>query len=163
MFKVIVTGGKDLTDYNFISAKLDKLFNSSKDVEICISDRRGAEKQAKKYAQNNNLQLKIFNVDWNKGRSAGAKVMTEMFNYADAVVIFDNEEDTYIKKMIDKCKYYHFQKRIIKYESKELWSKKPATDKQMEYIRQIRSKNLHAPIFEGKTVAEAGMYIRRYA
>ena len=163
MFKVIITGGKDFTDYELLSRKLDRILSNSHDVEICISDRRGAEKQAKKYAQKNKLKLTIFNIDWNKGRYAGSMILNEMLSYADAIVVFDNEEDAFVKSILKQSEYHHCQKRIIKYQSKELWSQKPATETQLAYIRQIRSQNLRAPRFEGKTVADAGLYIRKWA
>ena len=163
MFKVIITGGKDFDDMELMTSKLDKILSQAADIEICITDRRGAEKCAKRYAKKKDYKLRIFDINWNKGRNEGARVAREMMNYADAIVIFDNDDDTYSASMIKHADYSHMQKRVVRYEKKELWSQKPATEAQLSVIATIRSQNLRAPVFNGTTVAEAGLYIRKWA
>lgn len=163
MFKVIVTGGKDFKDLKLMEDKLDKLFNHATNrVEIYITDRRGAEKMVKKYAFTRDIPVHIKKVNWDNGRYAGVKILTELYSQCDAIVIFDNGEDSYTQSVIRNTESLHIQRRVIRYEAREMWSQQPATAKQLAVIGEICKNNPHAPAFTGSTTAEAGIYIRRY-
>jgi predicted Rossmann fold nucleotide-binding protein DprA/Smf involved in DNA uptake len=50
MFKVIVAGGRDFTNYDLLKSTLDKLFSQKTDIEIVSGMARGADTLAVQYA-----------------------------------------------------------------------------------------------------------------
>ncbi|MDK2600771.1 hypothetical protein QO179_25065 [Bacillus stercoris] len=117
--KVIIAGGRDFDDYEFMKSKLDHLFkNLNKDKLIIINGdgpglkdsktgkiiARGADQLGKKYAQERGLKIELFPPLWGEyGRAAGPIRNSQMAEVANALVAF-NTGGRGTQDMINKAK-----------------------------------------------------------
>ena len=116
MFKVIVAGGRDFTDYALMSSTLQHLLSGKRDVEIVSGVARGADSLAVKFASESNIPVKRFPADWdNHGNSAGYKRNVVMAEYADACVCFWDGKSKGTADMIRVANFYRLALRVIKY------------------------------------------------
>jgi len=116
MFKVIVAGGRDFTDYALLQSTLQHLLSKKSDIEIVSGVARGADSLALQFATKYNLPVKIFPANWDLyGKSAGFKRNIEMAEYADACVCFWNGKSKGTADMIRVARLYKLQVRVIKY------------------------------------------------
>jgi len=112
--KTIVAGGRDFTDFNFLSTILDKKANSI--TEIVCGGAKGADAMGKKWAELRNVPVKMFPADWKRyGRGAGPKRNTEMANYAEQLIAFWDGESKGTKHMINQAKKLGLEVQIINY------------------------------------------------
>lgn len=90
LFKVVVAGGRDFTDYALLEAKLDYyLARYLPNVQIVSGKASGADALGERYAQNRGLSLATFPAYWKTyGKAAGPIRNEQMAQYADAVVVF---------------------------------------------------------------------------
>jgi hypothetical protein len=90
MFRVIVAGSRDFTDYEMLKAHLDKLlmFISVKDsIQIVCGGARGSDTLGERYAKERGYDIAYFEADWDThGKSAGYKRNVLMAENADALV-----------------------------------------------------------------------------
>jgi hypothetical protein len=103
--RVIVAGGRDFYDYQFMCARLNHFFKDLNKKELVIVNgdgpglwdkdkgryiTEGADQLAKKYAKENGYPVKTFPPDWKKhGRAAGPIRNRQMAENADALVAFN--------------------------------------------------------------------------
>lgn len=98
--KVIIAGSRGITDEHLI-------FNAIKDsgfeiTEVVSGGAIGVDKFGEKYANRNDIPLKIFLPDWKKKKaSAGIIRNAEMANYADALIAVWDGESRGTKNMIE--------------------------------------------------------------
>lgn len=88
---IIVAGGRDFNDYEYLKKTLSSIINSAinNEFEIVSGTARGADRLGERFAVEYNLPIKKFPADWDKyGKSAGYKRNYEMAKYAKACVIF---------------------------------------------------------------------------
>ncbi|PEU21331.1 DUF2493 domain-containing protein [Bacillus wiedmannii] len=116
LYKVIVAGTRDFTDYEKLRVTLDGLFiryEMSK-VEIVSGGARGADSLGERYAKEKDCLLQVFPAEWDKfGKSAGYRRNVQMAEYADACVTFWDGKSRGTKHMIDISKRYDLDLRII--------------------------------------------------
>lgn len=115
---LLVSGGRDFNDYNLLKNKLDYyLSNQDKNsITILSGHARGTDLLAEKYAQEKDLNLKIFPADWDKhGKSAGFIRNNEMIKEADILVAFWDGQSKGTKHAIDSAKKKNIPIRIVKY------------------------------------------------
>lgn len=89
--KVIIAGGRNITDYSLVlSALAESEFTPT---EIVSGMAPGVDTLAIQYARENNLPLKEFHADWNSYKKAAGPIRNKaMAEYADALVaIWDGE------------------------------------------------------------------------
>lgn len=116
MFKVIVAGGRDFSDYKLLKSTLDKLFSQRTDIEIVSGMARGADSLAPKYAKENHYPLAKFPAKWKThGNSAGFERNKVMARYADACMCFWDGKSKGTSHMILIAQHYNLHLRIIKY------------------------------------------------
>ena len=115
--KLIIAGGRDLTDYLFLKEKLDHLLSRTEEkIEIVCGDARGADSLGKLYGKCRNYSIKSFPADWDKyGKSAGYRRNAEMADYADHLIAFWDGKSKGTKHMIDLAKPKGLRSRIITY------------------------------------------------
>lgn len=86
---IIVAGGRDFNDYEYLKKTLLSITNKVLDVEIVSGTARGADNLGERFAIEHDLPIKKFPANWDKyGKSAGYKRNAEMAKYANACVIF---------------------------------------------------------------------------
>ena len=116
MFKVIVAGGRDFTDYALLQSTMQHLLSEKSDIEIVSGVARGADSLALQFAAQNHLPVKKFPANWHLcGKSAGFKRNKEMAEYADACVCFWDGKSKGTADMIHQSNLNKLQLRIISY------------------------------------------------
>lgn len=92
MFRVIIAGSRDFSDYDALKSYADvKLSNISRrdSIEVVSGCARGADTLGERYAEERGYGIKKFPADWNRyGKSAGYLRNVEMAEYADALIAF---------------------------------------------------------------------------
>lgn len=94
--RVLVCGGRDFTNTEFLYKVLDK-FHKEHPIDVIIEgDARGADRMAGYWARRNRVDLLVFPAKWDEyGKSAGYKRNIEMLNQEPDVVIgFDAGKGT---------------------------------------------------------------------
>ena len=89
--KILVTGGRDYADYEYLSGVLDGIHSLTGIDMIIEGGARGADSLARKWAITNYIPFKTYEADWKKyGKSAGHKRNRRMLDdsKADMVVAF---------------------------------------------------------------------------
>ena len=94
---ILVCGGRHFTNYTLLCDILDNVIGDIKEVEIVSGHCQGADMLGEKYAQEHEIDVKIFPADWEKyGRKAGPIRNKQMVDYITSfdnriVVAFTNE------------------------------------------------------------------------
>lgn len=116
MLKIIVAGGRDFSDYDYLCSKLDWIIGDRTDVEIVCGMARGADMLGYKYAKEHNLPIAEFPANWDRfGRSAGYRRNSEMARYSDVLVAFWDYESKGTSHMIELMKAYRKKAIVYKY------------------------------------------------
>lgn len=117
MFRVIIAGCRDYTDYKTLKEFADHMLSNTKEeIQIVSGGASGADALGERYAQEKGYSLIRFPADWNKyGRSAGPKRNKQMAQYADALIAFWDGKSKGTKNMIDEARTAGIRVRIKQY------------------------------------------------
>ena len=88
MLHLLVCGSRNFYNYNFMCFVLNTIIDDEDDVEIVSGHCNGADKLAEKFAEENNIQTRLFIPDWKLGKAAGPIRNKEMIDYISQ---FDNK------------------------------------------------------------------------
>lgn len=70
--RVIICGGRDFSDHEFLNSSLDELHESMNIQTVVHGDARGADRMAAQWAYKNKIQVIPYPADWNRyGNGAG--------------------------------------------------------------------------------------------
>jgi len=117
LYKIIVAGGRDFSDYTLLKEKLDDVIKFLGDFELICGMASGADMLGWDYAKFNNLHISEFPADWDgKGKAAGYIRNEDMAKYADACIVFWDGKSKGSKHMIDLAEKHGLSLAIIKYE-----------------------------------------------
>jgi hypothetical protein len=119
LYSVMIAGDREFSDYDMMTRKLDKLLfriRMDDDCEIVSGGARGADLLGEKYAQDNDLLLRVVKANWDKyGKRAGYLRNLEMADIATHVIVFWNGKSRGSKMMIDIAKERRIPLRVIRY------------------------------------------------
>lgn len=133
MFKVIIAGGRDFNDYNFLKQVCSKILSKKSNIEIVSGTAPGADSLGEKLAIEMNLGLKSFPAPWQdiqgKPKSAigtradGSKYWKragivrnqQMADYADALIAFHDGVSRGTSHMISAATKKGMPVRVNKY------------------------------------------------
>jgi hypothetical protein len=117
IFKVIVAGSRNFSNYELLRDTLDRLLqNKLPNVTIVSGTANGADTLGEKYAVERNLELVEFPANWDKfGKSAGYRRNVEMADFSDGCVVFWDGVSKGTKHMIDIAEKKGLQLKVIKY------------------------------------------------
>lgn len=119
IFKVIIAGGRDFSNYELLQEKCDHLLRNkllTHNVEIVSGCARGADALGIKYAEELKLNVLKFPADWEKfGKRAGYLRNEQMAEVADVLIAFWDGKSKGTKHMIDLADKYKLFVRIIHY------------------------------------------------
>ena len=116
MLKIIVAGSRSFQNYNLLKSKLDFFIGEHKFVQIVSGRAIGADKLGERYAIEKDIKLKVFPAKWEKyGKGAGYVRNKEMAKYATHAVIFWDGQSKGTAHMIELCKKYRLNYRVIKF------------------------------------------------
>ena len=117
MFRVIIAGSRDFSDYELLESSMDKLLsNINEDIVVVCGMARGADSLGERYAISREYEVNYFPAEWSTyGRSAGYKRNVQMAQNADALVAFWDGESRGTKHMIDIAHRYNLKVRVVYY------------------------------------------------
>jgi len=120
MFRVIIAGGRDFSDFDLLYCTMDHLLsNTQNTVRIVCGKARGADTLGERYAKEKGYAVDYYPADWERyGKAAGFIRNEEMARNADALVAFWDGKSRGTKNMIDLAKRYGLKLRIKKYGGK---------------------------------------------
>lgn len=116
MFKLIVAGSRDFTDYSFAKERLEHLLqNITDEIEIVSGGARGADYLGERFAKEKGYAISSHPADWERyGKAAGFIRNEEMAKYGDACVVFWMNESKGTKHMINLATKYNLKLRIYR-------------------------------------------------
>lgn len=116
-FRVIVSGGRDFSDYEYLRSSLDLLLqNITGQIVIVSGTAKGADKLGEQYAAEKGYAVLRFPADWDRfGKAAGYMRNEQMAKNADALVAFWDGTSKGTKNMIQLAKRYDLKIRVQKY------------------------------------------------
>ena len=114
MFKLIVAGSRDFTEYSFLKQRLEHLLQFITDeIEIVSGRARGADLLGERFAKEKGYKIAEFPANWERdGKIAGFLRNTEMAKYSDACVVFWKNKSKGSKHMIDQANKFNLKLRI---------------------------------------------------
>ena len=117
MFKVIIAGGRDFSDYDLLKVKMNRILSNIADEIVVISGTaRGADSLGEKYATEMGYKLEKYPANWNKyGKRAGYLRNEQMADVAHACVCFWDSKSKGTKHMIDLANEKKLKLRVVKY------------------------------------------------
>ena len=87
--RVAVVGSRDFNDYKILCAVIDELRTIYKFTAIVSGGANGADSLAEKYAEDNNIEMKVFPAKWKElGKKAGYVRNIEIWDDSDMGVAF---------------------------------------------------------------------------
>lgn len=121
MFYCIVAGSRSFTDYQLLSAKLDRILSNYTDVTIVTGGAKGADHLAEQYAKKHGYGLHIFRAAWDLyGKSAGYRRNEDMHRFISehehrGCVCFWDGESCGTQHNFQLAKRFHTPLRVIKF------------------------------------------------
>ena len=104
MYKVILAGSRDYTNYAQLCAFTDQVLAGAEDIEIVSGGARGTDALGERYAREHGHALKVFPAEWNKwGKAAGPIRNGQMADYADALIAFWDGRSSGTRDMIRRA------------------------------------------------------------
>ena len=120
MFRVIIAGSRDFSDYQLLCEKMDRLLSNVKEpITVVCGEARGADTLGEQYALERGYEVLPFPADWERyGRSAGYRRNTQMAENADALVDFWYGKSMGTRHMISIAKSHGLKVRVVSFEVK---------------------------------------------
>jgi predicted Rossmann fold nucleotide-binding protein DprA/Smf involved in DNA uptake len=116
--RLIIAGGRDFTDIDLMTSKLDTILSMTDDDPITIlsGTARGADQTGEVYARIRALSVEQYPAEWDKyGKSAGYKRNDLMASLATHCVVFWDGQSKGSKHMIDLARAQGLELRIVRY------------------------------------------------
>lgn len=122
MFRVIIAGSRDFSNYQLLCEKMDKLLtNINEPIAVLCGKARGTDTLGERYAHERGYEVRYFPADWERyGRSAGYRRNTQMAENADALVAFWDGKSMGTRHMISIAKSHGLKVRVVKFKEAEL-------------------------------------------
>lgn len=124
-YKVIIAGGRDFDDYEYMSAMLDNLFWISNNfseypIKIISGMAPGADTLAIRYADEHNLTKILFSANWKlHPRMAGFLRNEDMLSIATHLIAFWDGKSHGTQHMIEIAQAKGIPTWVFRYDQKE--------------------------------------------
>ena len=121
MFRVIIAGGRDFSDYDFLARTMDRLlYEVTDDITVVCGMARGADSLGEKYATEKNYAIDYHQAEWSQfGRGAGYRRNIKMAECSDALVAFWDGDSKGTKHMIETAQKHGLKTRVIRYDKRK--------------------------------------------
>lgn len=122
MFRVIVAGSRQFSDYELLKRELDRLLINkiSEGIQVVCGEARGADSLGKQYAIEKGYSVASYPADWNRyGKAAGYYRNQQMADNADALVAFWDGISSGTENMIQIARQKRIPVRIVRYKEKK--------------------------------------------
>lgn len=120
--RLIIAGGRDFDNYKFLEFEVKKFvveeIKTRKNLEIVSGTASGADRLGERFAEKFAIALKRFPANWDRdGKAAGHIRNEEMAKYArnQFCIVFWDGSSRGTKNMIENCKKYNLNFRIVRY------------------------------------------------
>ena len=117
MYKIIIAGGRDFNDYKLLEKEVSgflKTLDIDSGLEIVSGGAKGVDAMGERFAQENDIAVKLFPADWKKfGRAAGPKRNAQMADYATHLLSFWDGKSKGTKSMISLAEKKGISVKII--------------------------------------------------
>lgn len=124
--RVIVAGGRDFKDYDYLSKSLDIICCHIPFTEVVSGKQKtydkklkvfyGADYLGERWAISKNIKVVGFQAEWKKyGRPAGPKRNMEMAKYADLLIAFWDGSSSGTRNMVECMKGLNKEYIVIRY------------------------------------------------
>ena len=86
--RLAIVGSRDYNNYDSFKIIVDKYISEiGKPIEIVSGGAKGVDSLAERYAQENNIPMRVFQADWQQyGKSAGPRRNTEIIENSTCVL-----------------------------------------------------------------------------
>lgn len=117
MFRVIIAGGRDFTDYQLLRSTMDDLLcNITDQIAVVCGQARGADTLGERYAKEKGYAVDYYPANWSLyGKRAGPIRNEQMAQNADALAAFWDGKSPGTRSMIELAKRYGLKVRIKRY------------------------------------------------
>jgi len=92
MKRIIIAGGRDFNDYEYLSKSVDDFINENfqcETITIVSGNARGADKLGERYARKRGYIVEKYPADWDKyGKAAGFINNEQMISVSDGAIMF---------------------------------------------------------------------------
>tara|TARA_R110002124_G_scaffold281430_1_gene455685 strand:+ start:30501 stop:30857 length:357 start_codon:yes stop_codon:yes gene_type:complete len=117
--RIIIAGGREFKDYNFLEKKLNELWDKHlelKNPTILCGMATGVDSLSYKWAKSKGFEIKEYPAKWYKyGKAAGPMRNILMAQNADALIAFWDGKSPGTSNMIDEAKKLNLKVKIIRY------------------------------------------------
>jgi hypothetical protein len=105
MFRVIVAGSREFTNYTLLKNRCDFLLSQRQDVVIVSGCARGADTLGERYAKERGYPIAKYPADWDThGKKAGPIRNEQMAKNADALIAFPIGRSPGTRNMITQAR-----------------------------------------------------------
>lgn len=117
MFRVIIAGGRDFYDYQFLSTAMNSLLrNITEEIVVVCGQARGADTLGEQYAKEHGYCVDYYPANWEQyGKRAGYLRNEQMAQNADALAAFWDGKSRGTKHMIETARRHGLKVRIKRY------------------------------------------------
>ena len=119
LFRVIIAGSRDFTDYRLLCQKCDAFLSSKRqdsNIVIISGTARGADRLGEQYAAERGYQIERYPADWERdGKAAGYIRNKRMADNADALIAFWDGQSRGTKNMIAIARERNLETRVVNY------------------------------------------------
>lgn len=117
--KVIIAGGRNITDYNVVKTAYYK--SGFQATEIVSGAAKGVDYLGELFAKDNGISIQRFPADWNKyGKRAGPLRNLQMAEYADALIAVWDGESKGTANMITQARQHGLEVFVYLIKEKSL-------------------------------------------
>ena len=115
MFKLLVSGYRNYSDFDNIELSIIQLLGDEKDVTIIHGGCYGVDSIADQTADKHGFKKQVFNADWSKGKSAGPIRNERMIveGKPDYGLVFLSKHSVGTRNMVKLLVKYRIPHRII--------------------------------------------------
>ena len=118
MFRLIIAGGREFSDYPLLAASVVEFVNEldDPDIEIVCGCARGADSLGEEYGKSKGYKINYYKPNWDLyGKAAGMFRNRAMALNADGLIAFWDGSSKGTKHMIDMARRHGLKVKVIKY------------------------------------------------
>ena len=114
--KLSVVGSRTFNDYQILKNKLDEINKKTKITLIISGSAKGADSLAEKWANENNIETKIYHPDWETyGKKAGIIRNKDIILNSDRMICFWDNTSKGTLHSINLADFHNIPYNIVKF------------------------------------------------
>lgn len=118
--KLIIAGSRTFDDYTLVCEIMTRFVNNVEPVdEVVCGGAKGADSLGKRWADENNVPVKLMPAKWSEGKAAGPDRNKAMAAYGDALIAFWDGVSPGTKNMIQCMRIEEKPMKVINHGASE--------------------------------------------